>query len=242
MIKYKFTVYLKLFAIIICLLFLSASFIPERVFAEGNSYLRVLKQNTFLYADTECNRAVFTLPYGYYVKIREYTHPYAHVECYYGEGLTALLDGYVKTDELTACEDEPTIPYLKLTVTLKNSSVLYADPLKQTVLRNVFSSRTLTYFGIYAEEPNETMYFVRYGDTFGYMDAQAFYPFTVPDNPDPLPSAEDPNPPNEEPKEKSTSKGLRIAVIVIMSVAFVLIVLSIFIHPKKKKQYAETEE
>lgn len=199
-------------------------------------YLRAIDDNALLYADAECLSPVFYLTKGYYVALLEYGASYSHVACFNSKTGGTLIDGYVVTNNLLACDYTPTLPYFESTVTLTNNAVMFSDVNKNTVVKNLFTGRVLLYFGQLPTQNGSVMYYVQYGDTFGYIESIYATSPIIPDNPDELPTAETQPKPTAK---KSKPNGLRVAIIVVMIIATLIVILSIFIRPKKKKLYDE---
>ncbi len=207
--------------------------LPVPAYADDYVYLQAQTNGIYVYEDADFLKPVFELPVTYFVKTTRGEEESARAFLYDSSG-TPLIDGYVKRSQLSSVDDSVTEPYLNLEITSANPLQIFQDAKMQTVLRNVFSGRTFTYFGranLYGSE----LYYVRYENTFGYAEAVNFSPFDVPENEY---EKRKPETVKESTEKSSGMNALKIAIIVLVSLASLCVFVSFFVKPKKKDKNA----
>ena len=214
----------------------------QSVYAVETRYARILSNNVGFYKDSERTNLVFYLPYSYYVKVLEQTDTFSHVECYGVNSSTTCIDGYVNTDELFFDGNTPINPYLDLSVTVKKETAIYTDAFLSDKIQNVFSGRTLNYYGFTTDTNGNYLYFVEYGDKLGYVRESDVETFSLSNHPYPIPE-----PPKEETPDDSTTdnqntnkKGFtfNFQTIIIVCLCFATIVILLIIFKPTSKKVA----
>lgn len=224
---------LILFFLFICLFLL----VPKEVnlvFADSNTYLRVINSDTPFYSDQEGENFMFYLPYTYYVKVLRQDVDFTYVECY-GQGLTPAIDGYVPTSLLY--EDGQTVenPYLCLNVTTSTNTILYSDVSLTNSIQYIFADRTMHYYGI--ADFDKRIFLVEYNGKLGYVSENDVYPFSIIDHPNKLtflPTEEEPITPSPHPNTQN-QEYFSLKFIVIICLLFAGII-GMFIAFKSKSK------
>lgn len=237
----------KILSLVILSVFALISFAPVRVAkADGQTYLRVIDQETPIYSEKNAENLLFYLPYTYYVKVLEDTSPLCHVECFAQNG-TLAIDGYVPKDRLFRDGLEVTSPYLSLTVTTVTSTVLYKDANLTVGIQYLFEDRPLTYYGYLPSADGSRCFFVGYGTKLGYVLESAVSPFSMPTHPNELtfltPEPEQNETPLEQPPVATQTKELRVIIIACLCLAGIFaLVVALKNKPKKATESGYYDE
>ncbi len=202
-------------------------------YANQPAYGRVLTESVAFCKNPNSSEVVFYLPYSYFVKILEVGYPYTKIEVYGENDQGTTLDGFVLTSEIALDNYGIDKPYLDLTVTTATTTNLYLDSGLTKIERAIFEGRKLTYYGYLLDDFGNYIYFVKYNDQTGYVKESCITPFTVPVHEIPVITTPDepPETPSETPSENNL-EGLKIAIILCLSLAFVIICVAFF-KPKK---------
>lgn len=206
----------------------------------ATNFMRVTTHNTPFFKDKNDEFPLFYLPYTYYVKVLSNEQPLCHVECY-GFGSTPKLDGYVPFDMLFKDNLSTSIPYLSLSISTINTTILFSDSSTSKPLQYIFKDRVLFYYGNYVSESGESLFYVSYNKHLGYVKESDILPFTINNHPNPLtfiPEPEPEKPPQEETSENNLST-MRIAIFICLCFAGI-IALAYIIKFKPKKEVAAT--
>lgn len=229
----------KLAAALLAALILIAPAVPRKTYAAAK-YGRAITENVGFYKNPDATGLLFYLPYTYYVRITEEGAAVSRAELFYAGGATPVIDGYVYTDTLYYESAEPVSPFYELTLTTASTAPFYADSACVNVLRYIFENRKLSCYGS-VPGTGGVMYFVEYNGQLGYVKEENVMPFTFTKHPTPLPEPEIPDDPVPEEPAKTgksgLSKGLKIAVIVAVSLA-ALTILAYALKPEKKHKEA----
>ena len=220
---------MKRFIIFFVICALNPVFTP--VYADETVYRRAETEGVYIYEDSNCILPVFELPPSYFVKTVEGDSEFSRAFLYDESGVP-LIDGFVKKSELTPTQGDVENPYLQLKITSVTALQIYQDAKMQVVIRNVFAGRTFTYFGRANLYGNE-LFFIRYENTFGYAEPTKFAPFDVPVNEY---GRKTPDATEQAKTTVDNFSALKIFIIIFVSLAALLIVLSIFIKPQKKRK------
>ena len=180
----------------------------------ASEYLRIVNDETPIFADAEMKEFLFYLPYTYYVKLISAENGVALVECS-GENLPAV-EGYVLYSDLLSDGKTVLAPYVNLKIKTCKSAALYVEPTLKTESRYIFAERELCYYG-HVKTESGFAYFVGYGGNVGYVKEDCLYPFTVQNHPNPMSDTESDT---ANPTTKTTNKGgisLTVRIIIIAS-------------------------
>ncbi len=219
--------------------------------ADQSEYYRIVDSETPFFSDNLGQNLLFYLPYTYYVKMLENGGEFSHVECY-GEGNTALIDGYVPSEKLFCDGLKTTSPYLSLDIKTLTNTVLYTDATLSTPIQYVFSGRNLKYFGEMPLNGGTKCFFVSYNDKLGYVKESDVEPFEVENHPNELTfleqdidSSTPPPTVQNENGESNAQNELRIVIIACLIIAgFIAIAISFRNKPNNKTSldyYEETD-
>ena len=204
------------------------------VYANQPSYARIVTEGVAFCKNPD-GEVVFCLPYSYYVKVLQVGYPYSHVEVYGENDQGSTLDGFVLTSELVLDNFGIDKPYLDLVITTATTTNLYQNANLTKIERSIFEGRKLIYYGYLLDDFGEYVYYVKYNDQVGYVKESYITPFTIPLHeipiviePEPLPET-----PPETPKPQKNLDALKIAIILCLSLAGVIVLVAFF-KPKKQ--------
>ncbi len=209
---------------------------PENALAvENRVYSRALTYTTGFYSDMNGAYLKFYVPYGYYVKVLERGDDYSKVSYMPENASFPILIGYVKTVDLII-SDTPSSPYPLLYVSVVSDEVLFSDSSLAFSKAAVYSGSLALYYGELLSPTDEELVYVYCNGYLGYMRKNAFAPFNVPDNPEPLPSS-----PQQSYSEKknSSSSSLQILIVALISVAVAVIVYVLFRPSDKREEFED---
>ncbi|MBQ9782133.1 MAG: hypothetical protein IJW26_03010 [Clostridia bacterium] len=225
--------------------------VPTNAYASSNEYMRVLKNDVYLYQDDTFQTKLFIIPYGYFVYLIEEYGDYCKVSYGSNADNCPVILGYMKLDELTPYNNIPIKPYSVFTITCSQSDIMFNDYDKLNPYFNLPKNSTLTYFGEYVNENNESMLYVYYNSKLGYVDKNSIKSFTVPVSPDKIetPSIdEEIVAPNDNNNEFLKNESLQIIIIVGISIISISVVYFLFkptknkIEPEKNQTYEFYDE
>ena len=101
----------KFFALILTIFLLAA---PLPLFAEGATvppYVRVITNDTYLYASASNSKPLFALEQTYYAKVTGVEGVYYRVEISDNVGMFNKITGYVLISKVEATETTPVTPF-----------------------------------------------------------------------------------------------------------------------------------
>ena len=209
---------------------------------ESEVYMRVVDSSTPFYLDANASTLLFYLPCTYYVKVLDSNQNYTHVECFGGD-TTPAIDGYVPTSKLQVVDYQVTSPYLSLTITTGNSCPLFKNSELDFAIYNVFENRKLSYYGLLTQDGKENLYYVCYNNKLGYVKESDVIPFTVQSHPTPLLNqqvAESKPSATTVTTSESSSEWIKTAIIICLSLAGVIALLTLLKGKKKPSFYASS--
>ncbi len=228
----------KLILITVCFLSLLFTGTAKDVKAISPTYMRVLKNDIYIYQDVNLSKKLFIVPYGYFVVIEKDLGSFVKVN--YMQSTTApTIIGYMYKDDLTTYASMPTSPFCNLTVTNKISDILFNDSDKSIPYFNVAENSSLTYYGELVTNNNETLVYCYYNLKLGYIDKTSLNTYQVPQSSDIIVTL--PNTPSNNDNVIETQKpttenneSLQIIIIVGISVISISVVYFLF-KPTKNK-------
>ncbi len=204
-----------------------------------NEYLRVITEDTPIFATDDGKDFLCFLPYTYYVKVLSNGERFTHVLCY---GINCpAIDGYVPTDYLFSDGLSVQNPYLDLKVRANNTLVLYRDTELTQSVRYVFADREMSVYGLAKTNTNEEIVYVSYLDDIGYVRKSDLNSFTILNHPNELTFiiTPEPTPPTLEEQNGYIESGLAVACIGCLILAG-LTALFVAIRNKNKAHLAVT--
>lgn len=208
------------------------------VSASSENYARVLQENVFIYQDANFNEPLFAIPYGYYVKIESNE---GALKVSYGDGDYPKIFGYVKEEEISKVDYAPSSPFTVIKVSTDISDILFNDLELKTPYFNVPKNEILYYYGE-IEKGDRILCYVYYNKKLGYVDKSSLNSFSIPTNPDKLPTQEQPETPIEEESVSTTvnpfGEHIQVAIIVGISIVAISVVYFLF---KPSKHRTEEE-
>lgn len=215
--------------------------LPRAVGADETKYSRVESESVILYMDSALTVPWFTLPYGYYVKVRSVSGACAKVE-YKGDGAgKPSAKGYVAAADLNITAAPPSAPYPSLTLTVDRTCLLYLD-VDFSITETITQNSTVDFYGILTR-PGGTQYVYGYvnsasGDKYvGYLPVDCVYPFAVPRLEIERPDEDETKPSDDGDKpaaDNALGNNMQILLIVAVSVVAVSIVYLLF-RPSSQK-------
>lgn len=192
--------------------------------ADSNQYGRVTDDITPFFVDESATDLLFYLPYTYYVKVLSVDGLIAHIE--FGD---IAIDGYTFADKLFFDDQVVTSPYPTLTLKTHSATMLYSDGDLTSPVRYIFKDRSLNFYGNYKTEKGYS-YLVEYNGDLGFVYEGDLYPFSVPNQENPLTFL--PPEKTDEIGKISNSNPFRIIIISCLGLAGVI---GLFIALKNKK-------
>ena len=199
-------------------------------------YRRVITHDTPFYSDATGTKALFYLPYTYYVKVLEVGQILSHVECF-GTGSSIALDGYVPTSMLFDDQLPVQKPYMEKEILTLSTTVLYLDKGLTEPIQYVFTSRTLVYYGYVQNDSGAIVLYVGYNNRLGYVAETDIVPFETTIHPNELtfliPEPEPEIPPETPVTDNSSLITIRTIIVICLFFAG-LIALFVAIKNKPK--------
>ncbi len=224
---------------LLCLLSLTCFFNVSEVKASSPTYMRILKNDAYVYQDVNLSSKLFIIPYGYFVIIEKDFGTFVKIS-YFESTSSPTIIGYMYKDDLSVYASTPTTPFCNLTVTTKFSDILFNDCEKSIPYFNVATNSELTYYGELVTKNNEVLIYCYYNSKLGYIDKNSLNSYQVPPAKDSIASL--PQPPSQNDKEESeitpdngfNVEKLQIIIIVGISVISISVVYFLF-KPTKNK-------
>lgn len=243
----------KFIFILTLIIFLSIFLYTPKTFALEKRYMKVCDENTIFYINDNflAQDELFSIPKGYYIEIlKEYE---SYFEVSYGENSKDSLPlyGFIKKSSyLKENTQEDIFPcFLELEIAPKKDTKLYsmADR-KSNIKYGITINQSVRYLGARTNN-NEIFFFVQLGNTFGYVEKEAFPTFNIPEHKIPIEEKKEIKPSDAEldtvPQEKETepskkdneniSGSIKKWLVVLITIPAILIVLIIF-YPNKRKR------
>lgn len=228
---------LLFFTIFICILSVLAVLQPSKALAVDGSYVRVEKDNVWLYRNPVNSdiEKLFILEKSYYLKAIEAGTLYYTVEIFdNADGFNKIV-GYVKRSDVTVCQTTPILPlYPKYTLNVITTS----SNLKQianssgATVATMLKNQSVKYYGMYTTE-NNIWYYVRFGLDMGYISSSDVTAPNFALHPTPLPVEIIPPDPNPEPPEKNDNL-LQAVLVGLVCIPAVVIIFTLFSSDKTK--------
>ncbi len=218
----------------------------QTVKAETIKYMRVLQDNAVMYSDVNLSEPLFEVPKTYYVKI-EANAGNSYKVSYGNEDLGCpKIFGYMKFDDLTATNLEPTNPYSIIKVSTDTSDILFNDVELKNPYFNLPKNEILYYYGD-VSSGDKVLCYVYYSKKLGYVDKTCLNPFSITPNPDPIDIENEqitqtPNPDTQTDNPNlNLGENLQLIIIIGISVVSISVVYFLF-KPAKNKIGDEQNE
>ena len=214
--------------------------------AKSSTYLRVLGDEVYIYQDSLFSGPIFCIPKTYYVKLESEQSGALKVSYGNPNQNTPIIVGYMKPNDLTKTEIEPSNPFAIIKVSTDTTDILFNDLSLKNPYFNVNKNEILYYYGD-AVNGDTVLCYVYYGNKLGYIDKSCLNPFTITPNLDPYDTeTPDISNPIESPDINSTQKinlGENLQIIIIVGISIVSISVVYFLFkPQKFKTSEEQNE
>ena len=194
---------------------------PKQVFAQSE-YRRIINDTTPFYKSALDENPLFYLPYTYYVKVISQNDNFCHVEINGDNGQTGI-DGFVPTEQLFYDGQEVLSPYLNLSITTVDTTVLYADANLSSPIQYIFAERSLLYFGE-RQSVNGKVFYVAYNNKLGYVKESDVMPFIIHNHPNKLTFIVEPTPEENQDlgQGENVFSNLKTIIIVCLLLAGII--------------------
>ena len=192
-------------------------------------------ENVYLYSDNNFSTKLFEIPYGYFLKVENVNGEVVRVS--YGEDNDSypVIMGYCKYSELSTTTITPIKPFTPLKVSTSISDVLFNNSEQTKAYFNVPENTFMIYYGKIVLDSGNTLAYVYCNNKLGYFDINSLNPFSIPENPDPIPQPpknDNEIEPDVKDENKTTSQlpaeSLQIIIIVGLSIICISIVYALF--------------
>ena len=239
----------KLFIYLIIFACISFSFPLKHVKAENQGYLRVLKNDAYIYSDISLSNKIFAVPYGYFVQVESISGDFVRVSYGVSDGEYPVIMGYMNKNDLSVTSITPTKPFSIIKVTSGSVDILFNDVNLKKAYFNVPVDTVMFYYGD-VDTGNATLSYVYCNKKLGYIDKTALNPFTIPDSPDEIISSPPSNDNKNEPSndiENNTdvahiNLGENLQIIIIVGISVISVSVVYFLFKPVKKSEDENEE
>lgn len=217
---------------------------PQTVFAEGECWARITREDTYLYATEDCSKQMFMLEKSYYVQILESLDKTYFVKVDCQDKNFPPLCGYVLKNQVRVCDDLPIAPLYpteKLVVN-GNSATLRLSPTPSAeVVLVATNTQTVCYYGNIVAYGLD-WYYVYFAGQFGYILAEQVTSPKISLHPTPIEVPQNTptiTPPTDQPSQvapETFSPTAEIILTVFVSLVALAITFSLFLPVKSKKQ------
>lgn len=231
---------MKFVCIFICLLL--TFFLPVAN-AEGQ-WVRVTEEGVNLYATCESSKVIFQLEKSYYLQVLSEQNGMYQVAVMPNTADFPQITGYVWIGEVDDCDQAPVTPYyptVKITVNSHSAPVKLSPLPSAQTLVTVTNTQNMSYYGEITSY-GQLWYYVYFGGTFGYVQADAVTQPVISPHPTPLPQdvVTPPQTP-EQPSEQQPAEqqgGTEIFLIIFVAVLAAAVCLAVFLPGNVKKKDA----
>lgn len=233
---------MKKIAVVILLILLCVC--PNVALAEGTMWARIVRTDTYLYANEDCSKQLFALEKSYYAEILQELDKTYFVKVATQDKSFPSLCGYVLKNEVRVEENAPEYPLYptERLVVNGNSAVLKLSPTPSAEIVIVASNtQKVCYYGK-AVGYGQNWYYVYFAGEFGYVLADevtspdiSLHPTPI-DIPEKLPIVTPPTDDVTDAPQESISPTAEIILMVFVSLLAVAITCSLFLPVKNKKQ------
>ena len=234
---------MKKIAVVLLLIILLTC--PSVANAEGTKWVRIVRNDTYLYATEDCSKQLFALEKSYYAEILQELDKTYFVKVDTGDKSFPNLCGYVLKNEVRVQEnapDNPLYPTEKLVVKSSSAMLKLSPTPSAEILIVASNTQKVCYYGK-AVGYGQNWYYVYFAGEFGYVLASdvtapnvQLHPTPI-DIPQEMPTVTPPteDTPTQVPQE-SPSPTAEIILTVFVSLLAVAITCSLFLPVKSKKQ------
>ncbi len=218
----------KLLTVFFSLLILLFS--PSAARGESRTFLQVQSENAGFFSSQTLaeDSLLFTLTKGYFlVFVEELENGVLCVEFQENTAGYSTLVGFVhKNDVKKSDPKEPLYPS-SFPTALISCPILQTPSFYGATVATCLVSQSVRYYGTLTAN-GSTWYFIRFGTTFGYVNAANFTPVEILPHPSLLEDVETSTPPIEEEQPVQTPNKKRGFLILLLTVPCVAIVVLMF--------------
>ncbi len=222
--------------------------LPTFVTAQEVEWIRIVRDDTNLYATDQASKVVCQLEKSYYVEVLESTDTMYFVAVMSGNDL-ADITGYVWKNHVEVCDQvpqSPTYPSVKLTVKGDSASLKLSPMPSAEVLITATNTQQVTYYGKITSYSTE-WYYVCFAGKFGYVESANVTSPNIPLHPTPLTKPQQAPvetpvvTPEQEDTTEAVSPSAEIVLIVFVALLAVALTLALFLPVSTKKQLFERD-
>ena len=157
----------------------AAALIPRKTAsAEEKRYLRVMTGDAYIYEDSALKNKIFAVKNGYFVEVVQDLGSYLRVSYGYENENYPVIYGYMSASDLTKVNESPVTPFTVLKLDVNYTEVLFSSIDLSRACFNLVKGATVYFYG-YA---GDKLCYVYAEQKLGYISADAFNAFTVPEN------------------------------------------------------------
>lgn len=160
-------------------LIVAAALTPEKkAYAEEKRYLRVLSGDAYIYEDPALKNKIFAVKNGYFVSVVQDLGSYLRVSYGYENENYPVLYGYMSASDLTKVNEQPVTPFTVLKLDVNYTEVLFSSLDLSRACFNLVKGSSVYFYGYAGDD----LCYVYAEQKLGYVSADAFNSFTVPEN------------------------------------------------------------
>lgn len=232
---------MKKFFSVFCLIYLAILLLPCNASALSGNWYRVENESVVFFkqpVDSDNNK-LFLLEKTYYIYAISTTNGFLQAEIFDNLNGFVKICGYVKADEVVKCTETPVLPYYPTEILTVNQSnaILKAQPdVNGEDIGVAFYGQNVCFYG--RSWKNQSWYYVKYQNDFGYVQSRQLSPLLVAPHPTPV-FVPEPGPSpdqiveDEQPEETKQSFPVEAILILLVCIPAIVIVLIMFLPQKK---------
>lgn len=236
--------------LMIALVLLSCTLWPNFAFAEGATWARVVRDDTYLFATEDCSKQMFALEKSYYVEILDTLDKtyFVRVDC--NDKQFPAICGYVLKNEVRLCDDlpdNPLYPTERVVVKTDSATVRLAPTTSAEVVVVATNTQKVCYYGAITAY-GKVWYYVHFAGDFGYILAEDVTCPNVPLHHVPIDTKQDipvVAPPTNDVVDQTPPEVItptaEIILTVFVSLLALAITFSLFLPVKNKKQVFDSD-
>ncbi len=216
-------------------------FCPFFAIAQEVSWVRITKNSVLLYATQEATKGMFLLEKSYYLEVISQLEDMYFVSLMDNSLDFPQITGYVFKKDVELCETAPITPYYPqeiLTVCSHSATIKLTPNPSAEVLLTATNTQQVSYYGTIVSY-KKTWYYVKYADTFGYVESDMVTQPNIQLHPMPLvkptvPVEETPTTPTEQQPTENISPTAEVILIVFVALLALAITFALFLPVKTK--------
>ncbi|MCI5838249.1 MAG: hypothetical protein MRZ91_03545 [Christensenellaceae bacterium] len=220
---------------------LSVAEAEEILSSEKAVYARVNDKKADFYSDAELTEKIFTLPYTYFLSVKEISGEVCRaVYCYEDYDYARGVYGYVKVSDVLFQTEPPSGKSFPNVFPKKEGSGTFYKNAEFTKYYSASETEGLTdpfFYGYYTRSSGGRYCYVLCGGKFGYYSAEVFEEINVPPHSDAMPVEKPlPEPQSETGDEKENFLSSDTNKVILISVLCVIAVIAMYVIflPKSK--------